>query len=1437
MHLSPSKLLVSLLAAGSLVSITSPASADGKNEVRAVTFDEDGGGVTRVHVRADQTPTFTVYKLERPSRVVIDVPQAHLAEAVRGHESTATFTAGTWAVGNIAAQELDDGGSVVRVIVTLARPGRYDVKTEGSEVVVSVEPRDPKPASASPADLAAARAQADQARKAQSDAERAMSSAQAEVGKAQAEAGKAKDAASSAQAEAERLRKAAADQAARADAAQRAAELARQQGAANSADVERAKQQAAAATAEAAKMKDAATAAQADADRAHAAADKARTEALARAAAADQAKNAALAQAAAAQADADRTKAELDREHGQLDRQRAEVVAARTEVQQAKHDAQQAKDDAAQAKNDAQAARSEAEAARAEAERVRTQAVAAKAQAAAAKQRADVAKQQADDEKRQAEADRKQAETERLAAEHAIKDTQTKLAELDKRTQAAQDMQDKARAANAAAEVREQAAQAAVAQADETRKAAEAAARRAAELRDRSSNQAKSDRDRLTAEAKAAELRLADAKRLADAAEARRADAEDAATTAKRELEHTRGTLATVEQQRTEAETAAQIAARKRSEAEAAAGDAARRRGEAETAAQLAARKRSEAESAAAAATQRRGEAEAERLAAEEQRKAAEDAARVAQAAAVAADHQRAIAETAAQHANDATRTAEASLGSLNAKREAAEQAAQELEARSKAEAAAQAELIAAKARKAGEDEVARARAEATRLIADRKHAEDDLAARRKDVAAQQAEADRLKTAAAAARDAADREEARRAKLAQQRAAEEQELARLQQQKTDAQRVVVLVPAQPPVAAVHPVVTVQPVVAMQPVKATTSPVAATSPLPSPSLSTSTTMRSAKRGKAIITAVDFRGDGNGGEVDVAVSGSASVQVGEVTATHAELVIDNAELAAQLERTLDVSKFGGPVASVSSFRDRRAPDRVRLVAELSQPAQPTFARNGESFRWTFANIPQPDRTAAVTIDHHTPHMQDIQPTVVGGFGAASTPVAQQSVSQVIPNQHGQRRVYHGAPVDFDFKDAPIHDLLRAIADTGHVNIVIPQDIDAKVTVRLKRVPWDQALEVILSTNGLWYRHEGNLYRISTRKQLDAEDEEEAKRRAAMIQAEAPEPEIVTLNYASAEDMKTKLEPLLSPKGKIEVDARTNSLIINDVRGNRQRAQALALQLDTQTPQISIEARVVEANSTFNRQFGIQWGGNALAGAAAGNSTGLLFPSTLSLIGANTDSNTNSTGVATPSNFAINLPAATGNGEGGALGLSLGSIAGNLNVNLRLSALEDSGTVRIISAPKVTVLNGIEAKISQGVSIPIQVLSAAGTNTQFVQADLSLTVKPYVSQRDCAIAMNLIVTKNEPDFANTGARGDPTILRKEARTTMLVQDGDTTVLGGIYTRNTSVSLKKFPFLGDLPVIGWLFKNRSEIDNRTEVLVFITPKITNKASLRCQQ
>jgi type IV pilus assembly protein PilQ len=1295
-----------IATAAVMIATSSVSYAETKNEIRTVSFTEDSG-ITRVHVRGAQTPTFTVYKLERPTRVVVDLPQSRLGEALRGHEGGALFSPNTWGVSTIAAQQLDDGA--VRVIVTMARPGRYDVKTDGNEVVVMVMPRDPAPKTPNPAELELAKRQAQAAEEARKAAEKSSEVANATAKQSKAEAETAK-------AEAERLRTAAAQQAAKAEAAQRAVDEAKQaaaKNAANAADVERAKRLAAAANDEAARAKAQAAKASTEAEQARASAQLAQIEADKVKIAAEQARRDALAEAAAAKADAKKA--------------RDEMARAKTEVARAQAEAQ------------AQVAKSQAEVAKSHAE--------AEAKLARTKAEADrLAKSQAD---AQAQLARSQAELvqSRAEADAARREAQATRAQLETQMSAARSSEAKARAAVAAAQAREDAAREAATKAKQEKELAEAVAKRAQQARDSADAASK---DKLVAEAKAAEARLAKARQATAEAEIRRQTAEQLATAARQDLDHSRTALQSVEQQRATAIAAARSA--------------------------------------------------------DEQRAVAEAAAR-------AADKQRTVAEAATRDAMNAKRDAEASLAQLTKKREAAERAAQDVAARTKAEAAAQAEMDSARSRKASADEIAAARREVARLADERKRAETELSERRKAVAQQQAEAARLESQAQAAREAASREDARRTQLAQQREAEERELTKLKAQKATV--AAEARDAEERELAKLEAKRVQAQLAQTPQRSTPAPKPAT---PAP---------------AKVNNVTFKGNDTSGTVEIAVAGEASVELGQATAQTVELIVDNAELAQKLERTLDVSKFGSPVKKVSTFRDRRTTNRVRLIAELSSPAIPTVVREGNTVRWRFAS----NDVARRSPSSKTMKTTNIPPTVVGGFGAASTPVAQQSVAQ-LPGAGNRRRTYYGQTVEFDFKDAPIHDLLRIIADTGGVNIVVPDTIDAKVTVRLKRVPWDQALEVILASHGLWYRREGNLFRIAPRKELDAEDEAEAARRAAMVASEAPKPEVVTLNYASADELMTKLDGMLSPKGKIEVDGRTNSLIINDVAGNRESIARLALQLDTETPQITIEARIVEAQSTYVRQFGIQWGGRALAGAAGGNATGLIFPSSIGIVGANTDNQTPDAGItALPSDFAINLPAATGTGEGGAIGMSLGSVGGNFNINLRLSALEDTGTVRIVSAPKITVLNNKAALIRSGVSIPISVVSAAGTQTQFVQADLKLEVTPYVSQRDCRIAMQLDVTKNEPDFVNVGARGDPTILRREAKTTMLVGDGETTVLGGIYTRNSGLAYKKVPFLGDLPVIGWLFKNRRENDNRTEILVFITPKITNKASLRCVQ
>ncbi|HEX4352841.1 MAG TPA: type IV pilus secretin PilQ, partial [Polyangiales bacterium] len=300
------------------------------------------------------------------------------------------------------------------------------------------------------------------------------------------------------------------------------------------------------------------------------------------------------------------------------------------------------------------------------------------------------------------------------------------------------------------------------------------------------------------------------------------------------------------------------------------------------------------------------------------------------------------------------------------------------------------------------------------------------------------------------------------------------------------------------------------------------------------------------------------------------------------------------------------------------------------------------------------------------------------------------------------------------------------------------------------------------------------------------------------------------------------------------KVAVDVRTNILVVRDIPENLDNVEELVRSLDTQTPQVLIEARIVEATTSFSNEFGIQWGGDVAASSATGNPTGLVFPHDLTLAGGATDGTTPVAGLSpfggTPNpNFVVNFPAPAGTGRGGAIGLSMGSLSGNLNVSVRLSAFETTGQVRIISAPRVLTLDNHSATISQGTSIPYSQVGAQGVQTTFQEAVLSLAVTPHVTN-DGAVSMEVQITRNEPNFNQRSARGDPTILKRQAQTTLLVQDGHTAVIGGIYTRNSGSGLDQIPLLGDIPILGVIFQHRTKTDQRNELLIFLTPRIVNR-------
>ncbi len=467
-----------------------------------------------------------------------------------------------------------------------------------------------------------------------------------------------------------------------------------------------------------------------------------------------------------------------------------------------------------------------------------------------------------------------------------------------------------------------------------------------------------------------------------------------------------------------------------------------------------------------------------------------------------------------------------------------------------------------------------------------------------------------------------------------------------------------------------------------------------------------------------------------------------------------------------------------------------------------------------------------------------------TLVGSEDPAIYSFTQEKTAGAVSGAQAQvglatakgKKKYTGKRIDLDFKDADIHNILRLLSDVGHINIVASDDVKGTVTLRMRDVPWDLALNVILEAKGLGkVKLADNLYRVAPKATLEKEQQMKIKELQAKQILKPLITKILPISYAMAGDLSSKAEDLLSSRGKITVDERTNVLIVRDVAENMSLIEQLIMNLDTQTPQVLIEARIVEATSTYSRELGIQWGGHVISSSATGNPTGLVFPNSVMVAGGGNDDQTPETGMnpfggeANP-NFAVNLPAKVGTGSGGALGISLGSVANNAMLNLRISALENDGVLRIISAPKILTLDNKKAKIEQGTMIPYSQISAQGVQTAFQEAKLSLEVTPHVTA-DGSILLKAKITRDEPDFNNTGARGDPTILKREAETELLIEDTRTAVIGGIYTRNYGKSYSQVPFLSKIPVLGWLFKKRTDSDRRTELLIFLTPRIVNRA------
>ena len=583
----------------------------------------------------------------------------------------------------------------------------------------------------------------------------------------------------------------------------------------------------------------------------------------------------------------------------------------------------------------------------------------------------------------------------------------------------------------------------------------------------------------------------------------------------------------------------------------------------------------------------------------------------------------------------------------------------------------------------------------------------------------------------------------------------------------------------------------------------------------------------------IRDISYSGDKQSGRVLIAVGKGVTHSLEQPDPRTAILTIKGARLPKKLAQNLDTSSHNGPVTMVSAFSAPGKDDTVQVVATLDDTVAGTVHSDRSGILvWEIKRASaSPNDPMELVVDGRAvslkaPEVESAVTTARASALAAEAP--DPNAAAGAPTQKPRRGKYRGQRISFEFKDIDIHNLLRIFADISKKNVIVGDNVSGKVTIKLRNVPWDQALDIVLKSKGLDKEEYGNIIRIAPAKLLEDERRQAAEKAKMQVQLEPLKVRIIPINYATASGLADRVKDVLSDRGKLSVDARTNVIIVKDIEEAIARAEGLVRRLDTQTPQVLIESRIVEASVNFSREFGIQWGGDLNFGPNTGNSTGLAFPNTIRVAGAAGNEGTNGLGTSSP-NYAINLPAAIGMGAGGGLGFTFGSAGGAALLNLRLSAMESSGQSKTISAPRVITLDNNTATISQGISIPYSQTSASGVNTTFVEAKLELKVTPHVTA-DGSILLDINASNNQADSSMTGANGQPAISKKEAQTQVLVKDGDTTVIGGIYTRSQGSNESGVPLFSRIPVLGWLFKNRSESDTRTELLIFITPRIVNR-------
>lgn len=504
--------------------------------------------------------------------------------------------------------------------------------------------------------------------------------------------------------------------------------------------------------------------------------------------------------------------------------------------------------------------------------------------------------------------------------------------------------------------------------------------------------------------------------------------------------------------------------------------------------------------------------------------------------------------------------------------------------------------------------------------------------------------------------------------------------------------------------------------------------------------------------------------------------------------------------------DIQEHDGKI--ILSFTRTQLPDKLRVRLDVKDFATPVqFVNAGVSGDRTVITVEPSGTYEYSTFQTDNKLTVSIRPMTVDD----------------LQKRNADRQAYVGEKLSLNFQDIDVRSVLQLIADFTNLNLVASDTVQGGITLRLQNVPWDQALDLVLKTKGLDKRKIGNVLLVAPADEIAARERQELESQKQIAELAPLRRELLQVNYAKAADIAklfqsvTSAEAKIDERGSITVDERTNNIIAYQTQDRLDELRRIVAQLDIPVRQVMIEARIVEANVDYDKSLGVRWGGS-VQNKGNWNTSGV--------------SNGSSTTIGTPGSASTNSPFVDMGTVNNTSGIGIAFITDNVLLDLELTAMEKTGNGEIVSQPKVVTSDKETAKILKGTEIPYQEASSSGaTSVSFKEASLSLEVTPQITP-DNRIIMEVKVTKDEPDYLNK-VQDVPPIKKNEVNAKVLVNDGETIVIGGVFSNTQSKVVDKVPFLGDVPYLGRLFRRDVVSEKKSELLVFLTPRIMNNQAI----